>query len=78
MGLEQVFEGVLAFESQDFDIGEPELVDVFADATHPAEQTLNTKEIAIRVVLGHFDEEGAIATTEVNFQGVVIAEDVVG
>lgn len=67
----------MALEAQDFDVAEPEFVDAFTNAAHPAEQALDTEEIAFRVVLGHFDKKRAVAATEIDLQRILIAEDVV-
>jgi len=54
---EEVFDGVLAFESEDFGIGESESVDVFAGAADATEESFDAEEVAFRVVFCHFDEE---------------------
>ncbi len=70
-------EGVLAFEPQHLSIGESKIVDFFANTPDAPEETLDSEEIAFRIVLRHLDEEGAIATTEVDFHGVVVVENLV-
>ena len=66
----------MAFEPQHHDVGQPQFLNAFADTTHSAEQSLHTEKVALGVVLGHFDEEGSIATAEVNLQGLVVTEDI--
>ena len=66
----------MALEPEHHDIGESQFLNAFADTAHPAEQTFDTEEVAFGVVLGHFNEEGSIATAEVDFQGMVVTEDI--
>ena len=78
VGLKQPFEGVLAFETEEFHIGESQILDLTADATDTAKQSLDADEVALGELLSHFDEEFAIATAEIDFQWVIVTKDIAG
>jgi len=74
---EKPLEGVLAFEPQHLGIGESKIVDFFANTPDAPKETLDSEEIAFRIVLRHLDEEGAITATEVDFHRVIVVENFV-
>ena len=68
----------MAFQTQEFHVGESEIVDLTADATDSTQKALDADEVTLGELLRHFDEELTIATSEIDLKRVVVTKDIAG
>lgn len=68
-GWQEPAESVAAFEAEDADIGETESVCAAADFGDAAAESFDAEEIAFREACRHFEEEGAVAASDIDFEG---------
>ena len=68
-GWQEPAEGVAAFEAEDADIGDAESVCAAADFGDATAESFDAEEIAFREACRHFEEEGAVAAADIDFEG---------
>src|SRR5687767_14453468 len=61
-------EDVTAFEAEDADICQAHAGSAAADFFHTAAKALDAKEVALRIVLRHFEEKHSVAAADIELQ----------
>ncbi|HKP05371.1 MAG TPA: hypothetical protein VJU77_18625 [Chthoniobacterales bacterium] len=66
---DEVLNRVGEFTPQDARVGDTARGDLVAGTSHPANQTLNAKKISLWIGRGSFQQERAVTTAKIDFEG---------